>query len=127
MLTSFLNETARQRSWCAVPVLSQGRGRCRKSCSGNRLRFLPGAFDNQASSRFRIVERDSAMQHIPGMDAAYDPAAWRDFGVALVSVRPRSARLGCGRESPQEADLLVEGLNRPGDAGLGGREATSPS
>jgi hypothetical protein len=24
------------------------------------------------------------MRHIPGMDAAYDPAAWRDFGVALV-------------------------------------------
>lgn len=25
------------------------------------------------------------MQHIPEMDAAYDPAAWHDFGVALVS------------------------------------------
>jgi hypothetical protein len=25
------------------------------------------------------------MQHIAEMDAAYDPAAWRDFGVALVS------------------------------------------
>jgi hypothetical protein len=25
------------------------------------------------------------MRHIPEMDAAYDPAAWRDFGVALVS------------------------------------------
>ena len=24
------------------------------------------------------------MRHIPGMDAAYDPVAWRDFGVALV-------------------------------------------
>jgi hypothetical protein len=26
-----------------------------------------------------------AMRHIPEMDAAYDPAAWHDFGVALVS------------------------------------------
>jgi hypothetical protein len=25
------------------------------------------------------------MRHIPEMDAAYDPAAWHDFGVALVS------------------------------------------
>ena len=25
------------------------------------------------------------MQHIPEMDAAYDPVAWHDFGVALVS------------------------------------------
>jgi hypothetical protein len=25
------------------------------------------------------------MRHIPAMDAAYDPAAWHDFGVALVS------------------------------------------
>jgi hypothetical protein len=24
------------------------------------------------------------MRHIPGMDAADDPCAWRDFGVALV-------------------------------------------
>ena len=24
------------------------------------------------------------MRHIPAMDAAYDPTAWRDFGVALV-------------------------------------------
>jgi hypothetical protein len=25
------------------------------------------------------------MRHIPEMDAAYDPDAWRDLGVALVS------------------------------------------
>src|SRR5262249_31289689 len=29
--------------------------------------------------------RTPAIRHIPAMDAAYDPAAWHDFGVALVS------------------------------------------
>jgi hypothetical protein len=42
----------------------------------------PTAYEGRARGRHYSVEQYG---HIPEMDAAYDPAAWRDFGVALVS------------------------------------------